>query len=108
MQHFHATAHPGGQLQFEEILRVPAMSVGTYFLPAGAVDPQGPHTEDEIYVILRGRAVLRTQTGDADAVPGAALYVPAGERHSFVDIAEDLLMYVVFAPAERTNAVTEA
>jgi hypothetical protein len=32
-----------------EFLRVPAMSLGLYVLPAGAIDPQSPHTEDEVY-----------------------------------------------------------
>lgn len=89
---------------YREVLRIPAMSVGTYSLPAGSVDPQQPHTEDEVYVILRGEGVLRTDSGDAAAVPGKALFVPAGERHSFVDIRSDLHMYVVFAPAERSAA----
>lgn len=92
------------RVEYTEIHRVAAMSVGTYFLPAGAVDPQRPHTEDELYVILRGEATLRTPHGDGAAVPGAALFVPAGEQHSFVDITEPLFMYVIFSPAEGTHA----
>lgn len=30
-----------------EFLRVPALSMGVYMLPAGGVDPQPPHTEDD-------------------------------------------------------------
>ncbi|EME36223.1 hypothetical protein C884_00702 [Kocuria palustris PEL] len=41
------------------------------------------------------------------AVPGAALFVPAGEHHSFTEITESLFMYVIFSPAERTNARAE-
>jgi hypothetical protein len=32
-----------------EILRVPALSMGVYTLPAGSQDPQQPHSEDEVY-----------------------------------------------------------
>jgi hypothetical protein len=32
-----------------EFLRVPDLSMGLYVLPAGSVDPQSPHTEDEAY-----------------------------------------------------------
>jgi len=32
-----------------EFLREPTLSVGLYELPAGASDPQQPHTEDEVY-----------------------------------------------------------
>lgn len=88
--------------EYNEILRVPAMSVGTYRLPAGSIDPQQPHTEDEIYMIVRGSGVLRAECGDAPVRTGVALFVPAGERHSFVDITEELFMYVVFAPAEHS------
>jgi len=32
--------------------------------------------------------------------PGHAVYVPAGEPHTFVDITEDFAAVVVFAPPE--------
>jgi mannose-6-phosphate isomerase-like protein (cupin superfamily) len=70
----------------------------------GRADPQQPHTEDEVYVVLSGRGRLHTDTGDADAVPGAVLYVPAGERHRFIDIVQDLDVVVLFAPAEHSLA----
>ena len=93
-------APTGSTPEYTEVLRVPAMSVGTYHLPAGSTDPQQPHTEDEVYVITSGRGVLRAESGDQVAEPGVALFVPAGEKHSFVEITEDLSMYVIFAPAE--------
>ena len=47
-----------GTARYEEQLRVPALSVGTYSIPAGAADDQGPHAEDEIYVVLSGRGAF--------------------------------------------------
>ena len=91
---------PGVEVGYEELLRVPALSVGRYLLPAGARDTQEPHTEDEIYVIRSGQGVLRAPGGDEPAVPGAELFVPAGEEHRFVDIVEPLDVLVIFAPAE--------
>jgi len=85
---------------YDEHLSVPDLSVGTYSLPAGSVDPQEPHTEDEIYVVISGRGMLWTPEGSAEAAPGAVLFVPAGEEHRFVDIVEDLTLLVVFGPAE--------
>lgn len=79
----------------------------TYYLPVGAIDLQGPHAEDEIYVIREGRGILRTESGDGAAVPGAALFVPAGEHHSLTEITESLFMHVIFSPAEGTNARAE-
>lgn len=85
---------------YDEHLSVPDLSVGTYSLPAGSVDTQEPHTEDEIYVVVSGRGTLWTPGGSAAATPGAVLFVPAGEEHRFVDVVEDLTLLVVFGPAE--------
>jgi quercetin dioxygenase-like cupin family protein len=83
-----------------EQLRVPDLSVGTYSIPAGAVDDQTPHTEDEIYVVTAGRAMFEA-SGDRVAVePGSVIYVEAGEIHRFAEVTEDLAALVFFAPAE--------
>lgn len=89
---------------YTEFLRVPAMSAGMYVLPAGAADPQQPHTEDELYVVLRGRAKIRVAEEDAEVGPGVAVFVPANVVHRFHSIAEDLSVLVLFAPAEYSQA----
>lgn len=94
---------PDGTAHYAEQLRVPDLSLGTYSLPVGAVDPQGPHTEDEVYVVVRGRARFVADSGEAEVGPGSVLYVPAGEAHRFVDVTEDLTVLVVFGPAEGTR-----
>jgi mannose-6-phosphate isomerase-like protein (cupin superfamily) len=80
------------------------LSLGTYSIPAGGVDDQSPHTEDEIYVVRSGRATLVTDSGLADVGPGSVVFVPAGERHRFTEITEDLAMIVVFAPPYGSRA----
>jgi mannose-6-phosphate isomerase-like protein (cupin superfamily) len=92
-----------GSASYVENLRVPDLSLGTYVVPAGAADPQGPHTEDEIYVVLRGAGRLWTPGLTADARPGSVLFVPAGEEHRFVDVTEELTVLVIFGPAEHTR-----
>jgi len=82
-----------------EQLRVPSLSVGTYSIAAGATDTQSPHTEDEIYICTSGHARLWTPTNDAIMTPGVVAYVPAGEEHRFVDVAEHFAVIVVFSPA---------
>ena len=89
---------------WEEHLEVPDLSCGTYSLPAGGSDPQSPHTEDEIYLVTRGRATLWTRSGVAPMRPGDVAFVPAGEEHRFVDIVEDFAVVVVFGPAEYSRA----
>jgi quercetin dioxygenase-like cupin family protein len=87
-----------------EFLRVPALSMGIYALPAGAIDPQAPHTEDEVYYVLSGRARLRVAGEDRVAEPGAILYVGAAVEHRFHHIEANLTALVFFAPAEGTRA----
>jgi mannose-6-phosphate isomerase-like protein (cupin superfamily) len=90
----------GEKLSWIEHLRSEHLSIGTYSVPAGEADTQEPHTEDEVYVVVTGRARLETDSGSADVGPGSVIFVPAGEGHRFVDIAEDLAVLVVFAPPE--------
>jgi mannose-6-phosphate isomerase-like protein (cupin superfamily) len=87
-----------------EHLRVPDLSCGTYVVPAGGVDAQLPHTEDELYVCTAGRATLWTPTGSCGVKPGTVVFVAAQEEHRFVDVEEDLTVLVVFGPAEYSRA----
>ena len=85
-----------------EFLRVPAMSAGVYTLPAGATDLQKPHREDEMYYVVRGRARVRVGAGAEERAisQGSVIFVAAQVEHHFYDIAADLVVLVVFAPAE--------
>ena len=89
---------------WQDHLEVPDLSCGTYSLPTDGTDPQTPHTEDEIYVVTRGRATLWTPSGAAEMRPGDVAFVPAGEQHRFVDVVEDFAVLVVFGPAEYSRA----
>lgn len=86
--------------QYNEFLRVPAMSIGIYQLPAGSVDPQSPHNEDEVYHVLSGKAMITIGKTDRAVAEGSLVYVPAREPHKFHTITEDLTVMVFFAPAE--------
>jgi mannose-6-phosphate isomerase-like protein (cupin superfamily) len=85
---------------YEEHLRVSDLSVGTYSIPVGGIDDQSPHTEDEIYVVSRGRAKIVGPDGGLAVGPGSVVYVGAGEEHRFTEITEHLHLLVIFAPAE--------
>lgn len=87
-----------------EFLRVADLSAGLYHLGAGADDRQQPHTEDEIYVVMAGRARFEAGSGTTEVSTGSVLYVPAGEPHRFRDIREDLTVLVLFAPPEYSRA----
>src|SRR5580692_2225769 len=85
---------------YREFLRVPAMSAGLYVLPVGGTDHQKPHREDKMYYIVRGRARFKAGPEDREVSGGDLIFVAAGVGHRFYDIAEDLEILVIFAPAE--------
>jgi mannose-6-phosphate isomerase-like protein (cupin superfamily) len=87
-----------------EFLRVPALSAGLYSVPAGAVDAQRPHHEDEAYVVVAGRGALRVGAEDHAVEPGTVAFVGAGVEHRFHSLTEDLTALVFFAPAESAGA----
>lgn len=61
---------------------------------------QTPHTQDELYVIVRGRGVL-FHDGKRDAFEsGDLLFVAAGTDHHFEDFSDDLAVWVVFYGAQ--------
>ncbi|HET8642214.1 MAG TPA: cupin domain-containing protein [Pseudonocardiaceae bacterium] len=127
MQHLDRAgefAVPGGFANYYvEHLSTSAMSVGTYCVPAGGVDDQQAHPVDEVYVVLSGTGTFESGTFESGTVgsgavesgavesgavesggrrvdvgPGTTLYVPAGERHRFLEVRTDLTVLVVFAP----------
>ena len=76
------------------------MSAGLYALPAGGIDPQHPHAEDEIYYVIHGKASIQIDGKDTAVGEGSVIYVPAGVEHRFHTITDDLQVLVCFAPAE--------
>lgn len=94
-----AARRASGKL-YHEFLRVPALSAGLYALAASEPDPQTPHQEDEVYVVVKGRAKLRVGEEERPMAPGSIAYVPRGVEHRFFDVEEDLEVLVLFAPAE--------
>jgi mannose-6-phosphate isomerase-like protein (cupin superfamily) len=83
-----------------EFLRVAAMSAGLYVLPAGGVDAQTPHGQDELYYVVRGKARMRAGAEDRPLEAGTVVFVAAHVEHRFYDIQEELMVLVLFAPAE--------
>lgn len=90
----------GSDQRYFEFLRVPSLSMGLYTLAAGSEDLQNPHNQDEVYYVIRGKAILRVDTQEQPARPGSLLFVPAHAPHKFIHIEEDLQLLVFFAPAE--------
>jgi mannose-6-phosphate isomerase-like protein (cupin superfamily) len=85
---------------YDEFIRHDSLSVGIYCLAAGQQDTQSPHSEDEVYYVVSGRARILVGDEDAPVEAGSVVFVAAHEVHRFFDITEDLEALVFFAPAE--------
>lgn len=86
-----------------EFLKVADLSMGLYVLPAGSTDPQSPHTEDEVYYVVSGRAKILVAEESRDVQAGSIVYVAKNIAHHFHSIEEELTVLVFFAPAEYSN-----
>jgi len=98
-------AHRQNGELYHEFIRANRLSVGLYVLEAGATDPQTPHTEDEIYYIVSGSAIVEVAGEDRPVSAGSVIYVDAHVDHRFHSITEDLSVIVVFAPPRRSLRV---
>ncbi len=95
-----ASAAAGGYVG--EVLKSDLLSVGVYILAVGATDGQKPHAEDEVYYAVTGEATFRVGDDDHPVQAGSLLFVPAGVKHFFHDISEELVLVVFWAPPERS------
>ena len=73
------------------------MNCGLYSLAAGSKDMQAPHDEDEVYLVLTGKARMQLGDEEREVGPGSLLYVSASTEHSFFEIEEDMTLMVFFA-----------
>ena len=94
---------PKGE-RFVELFRHGSLSVELY-APRG-VDPQGPHTRDEVYAVVRGNGWFRNGDDRHRFGPGDVLFVPAGVVHRFEEFTDDMMVWVFFYGPEGGEAET--
>ena len=89
-----------GERPYLEFLRRESMSLGLYVLPAGGIDPQQPHNEDEVYYVISGQGQVTVGNETRPVQPGSIIFVSAQAPHKFHHITETLQLLVFFAPPE--------
>ena len=65
------------------------------YAPRGR-DPQTPHRQDEVYVVVQGSGTFFQGGSRQPFGPGDLLFVPAGVEHRFEDFSDDLMVWVIF------------
>ena len=79
---------------YAKLLTAGGGDVGMY--QPDKVDPQQPHTRDEVYVIAAGSGTFICGDEREEFTPGDLLFVPAGVEHRFIDFTDDFAAWVIF------------
>jgi mannose-6-phosphate isomerase-like protein (cupin superfamily) len=81
--------------RFHYPIRHGSMRVGVY-APKGPVDPQSPHDQDELYIVISGRGLFVKDSERRAFAPGDVIFVEAGATHRFEEFDADFATWVVF------------
>jgi mannose-6-phosphate isomerase-like protein (cupin superfamily) len=60
------------------------------------IDPQGPHTRDEVYIVARGEGFFFDGERRFPVDVGSFIFVPAGQQHRFENFSENFAVWVFF------------
>ncbi len=88
--------------EYYEYLRTTSMSSGIDVINKGGIDPQQPHTSDEIYYIINGSGSIKIANQSRSVKTGDLIYVAKNIPHHFYDITAKLIVLVMMAPPEQT------
>jgi mannose-6-phosphate isomerase-like protein (cupin superfamily) len=60
------------------------------------VDPQQPHSRDEVYVVVKGTSEFVHDGTREETRAGDFLFVEAGVEHRFENFSDDFVVWVLF------------
>jgi len=69
------------------------------YAPRG-MDPQQPHSQDELYVVVQGTGFFAHGDRRDRFGPDDVLFAPAGLPHRFEEFSDDLMIWVMFYGTE--------
>jgi mannose-6-phosphate isomerase-like protein (cupin superfamily) len=81
--------------RFHYPIRHGSMRVGVY-APKAPHDPQTPHDQDELYIVIAGRGTFAKAGERRPFEPGDVIFVEAGVAHRFEGFGADFATWVVF------------
>ncbi|WP_183561239.1 cupin domain-containing protein [Mucilaginibacter sp. SP1R1] len=88
----HLSDKPGNS--FVKAIQHGSMSVEIY-MPAN-LDPQTPHLQDELYMIINGSGEFINDDIRTSFQQGDVLFVKAGVEHRFENFTDDFATWAVF------------
>jgi len=82
---------------FLDFLKIRDLEAGIIVLHPGENDTQEPHSEDELYYVIKGKASMELGEKEIRVKGGSIVFVPAGLSHRFYGNSEDLVVLYMFA-----------
>jgi mannose-6-phosphate isomerase-like protein (cupin superfamily) len=79
---------------FVKVIEHGSMSVELY-KPLN-IDPQTPHKQDELYVIINGSGEFQLDGNRSTFQQGDIIFVPAGADHRFENFTDDFATWAIF------------
>ena len=82
---------------FLDFLKVRNLEAGIIVLHPNEVDTQEPHSDDELYYVIKGNAWMEIGKKKIHVKEGSIIFVPAGLEHRFYGNVVDLVVLYMFA-----------
>lgn len=82
------------QFPFHYALRHGSMKLGLY-APSDS-DIQGPHVQDELYIVISGSGYIVKNGERLSFAPQDVIFVEAGAMHRFENFTDDFQTWVMF------------
>jgi mannose-6-phosphate isomerase-like protein (cupin superfamily) len=85
---------------FLDFLKIRNLEAGIIVLHPNEDDTQEPHSDDELYYVIKGNARMEMGQKKIEVKEGSIIFIPAGLKHRFYGNSEDLFVLYVFAAKE--------
>jgi quercetin dioxygenase-like cupin family protein len=79
----------------------PTFHMRCFEVAPGGHTPHHQHDYEHEILILQGQGIARSKGGDIAIKPGTAIFVPANERHQFVNNSAQTLRFICLIPAPK-------
>jgi mannose-6-phosphate isomerase-like protein (cupin superfamily) len=86
----------GNSTDFLDILQNNSFEVGVLRLNPGEKDTKGPHSADELYVVIEGKGYINIVEENYEIRKGSCIFVPSKTKHFFHENKEKIVVLYIF------------
>lgn len=79
----------------------PSMALRVMELEEGGYTPYHEHNWEHINYVLDGEGIIKTEDGEKKLKKGSAVFVPAGEKHQYLNDGNGKFRFICLVPVER-------